>query len=201
VSWTTDVRKIAAAIAAIAAQGCAFELHEVVADAGVDAGATSPCNLVRNPSFEDNTSFWTGSGSTLSQAPIDDAVEGCCAARVSRDPGDSTSFAIRDEPPTVSVGVAGGQYRATAWVRSGIDPPNPAATVRLHLREGDNLDQVATTEELPLTGTFQKLSLTGIATLDGDLIDVHLTQYQAVEGDAFLVDAIELVHDGDPACP
>ncbi len=162
---------------------CVFDLADVLP------------NRTANPSFEVGTAGWEADYATLSRLTIEDAPDGCCVARVAYDgDGGDAYYTINDHPDTLEKSsVAGATYRASAWVRSAIDPPNPKATVSIILEEGGSpmSDEV----KIPLGTKFSKLEMVGVAGDAGHTITVHVRQYDPVPGDAFDIDLLRLLEE------
>jgi len=163
--------------------------------AGGEAGSHADmlrCNRTMNPSFEFDVLFWAGAGAALYHEEVDDAVHGCCAARVKENGSAVGYFGLRDDPPGVfATTFPGSPYEATAWVRSASEPPNANATVKIHIHDANDMSTVLAETQANLGTKFQKLSVTVRA--DGRPISVSVSQYGAQPGDAFMIDLFQLV--------
>ena len=186
---------------ALSAPACVFELADVVVPASdggpPDAGGSSidasvdPGNRTANPSFEVDLSGWSFSNSTGSRVQVADAPHGCCVARVTRDSSDL--YSMRDKPATIASSVAGATYRASAFVRSPISPLNAAATMRIILDE--NGTQIGASDYTPIGAGFIEIKTSGQAMTGGLPVSVHLSQYNALAGDAFEVDLVQVTEE------
>ena len=177
----------------LALGGCGFELGP---GDGRSAGRRRRRrdNLVGNPSFEDDLDNWHGSNAALTREPIADAPDGCCVARLQRDAGDSSAYyGIDDDDPVVAAAEPGASYRASAWVRLAADVAGPPRTARIFLRQGAALEQIAASPDLTLSTSFQSVETTAAALCSGGVIDVHISQADPLDGDAFDVDLVEVV--------
>jgi len=174
---------------------CVFELADVVpaSDGGHPDGGASidPGNRTFNPSFESDVSGWTQSASMVTRVELPDAPHGCCVGRVALISGNY--YSIRDKPPTIASSIAGATYRASAFVRSAIDPLNPAATMRIILEE--DTTQIGNSAYEPLGSSFVEIRASGQAVTGGLPLSVHLSEYNAVAGDAFYVDVIQVLEE------
>src|SRR4051812_17373920 len=72
-------------------------------------------NLTRNPSFEVDTSSWSGWQSSLSRVTQSGAANGVATAKVTRTGG--SAYSIDDTSPTVA-STTSGPYVGSAYVKS-----------------------------------------------------------------------------------
>src|SRR5262245_12477307 len=95
----------AALIGAAFASGCSFDLAEVIEPAAGSGGSkpsVDPKNILANPSFETGTTNWGGHDASVASREDPDAPDGCCIARVTRDPAPTMSdyFSIQNNNMT-----------------------------------------------------------------------------------------------------
>jgi parallel beta-helix repeat protein len=152
-----------------------------------------PGNLVRNPSFETDTSGWTAyGGSTLQRVP--GGQEGAVALEV-RGPASTATFGINDSPNWVATtGAAGTHYRFTAWVRARTEVATGRARIRVREYLNGVLVGTATYSPfVPLTPAWQLLLTEHVAQATGSTLDVQILDYPGAAGEVFQVDSIAIV--------
>lgn len=149
-------------------------------------------NLVSNPSFETNTTGWTGWQSSITRESVTGAPNGSFAVKVTRTTG--TSFTVDDEPPTIASTTTGQKYWASVWVRAA-STSSQGKNVTLRLREINSsgvLVKETISPGIVLTNTFQQLFVTVTAASGGNTLDMRISQTGAATGDAFYADQFEL---------
>src|SRR5690606_36313098 len=148
-------------------------------------------NLVSNPSFESNTSGWTGWQSTLSRTQLP-GVDGDYVVKVTRSTG--TSYTVNDEPPSITSTTAGQTYDASAWVQAA-STSSEGKTVTLKIREKNGAGEVVQEISSPastLSSFFKQLSVSITAQGNGNTIDIRISQTSAAGSDAFYADLFVL---------
>lgn len=149
-------------------------------------------NLLPNPSFEAGLTGWTGWTATTGRVASAAAPDGSWVARVARTANSNYSLAQSAAP--VSTPAAGTRYTARVAVAAA-SPASVGRSVTLRVRErtpaGATVADVASAP-VRLTSAFQRVTLAYTARRAGDPLDVVVTQYGAVAGDAMLVDAVSL---------
>ncbi len=160
-----------------------------------------PANLLPNPSFETNTSGWSGYQATLAREAQAGAPAGSYVAKVTRSTG--TSFTIDDGGRAVSSTTPGTSYTAEAWVRAA-SPSSIGKPIQIKLRErtsGGTVVADVGSQNIPLTDAWQRLTLTLVTTTTGGNLGVRVSHGSAVAGNAFYVDALVLGGGGEPPPP
>ncbi|WP_395813000.1 glycoside hydrolase family 16 protein [Archangium minus] len=149
-------------------------------------------NLVSNPSFETGTAGWASWQGTLLRETSTAAPGGSYVARVTRSTG--TLYSLDDSPDTVPSAVAGTRYEASASVAAGSSSAvgKPLVIVLRERNASGAIVSVWESEPVSLKTTFQTLSVQATVQQTGDTLDVYLLQDNAVAGDAFLADAVNL---------
>ena len=154
-------------------------------------GAPEDANLVRNRSFETDTTGWGSYQGQLSRVASADAPHGGFVARAARTSG--TFYSVGDSEngfrPTVASTVAGATYIATGYARaasaSAVGKP-----VKITLRERNAAN--VTVREISTTATlgtqFTRLAVSADAAGSGNTLGMRLEQSKAVAGDAFDAD-------------
>ncbi len=148
-------------------------------------------NLVSNPSFETNTSGWTGWQSTLARTQLP-GVDGDYVVKVTRSTG--TSYTVNDEPPSITSTTAGQTYDASAWVQAA-STSSEGKTVTLKIREKNGAGEVVQEISSPastLSSFFKQLSVSITAQGNGNTIDIRISQTSAAGSDAFYADLFVL---------
>src|SRR5690606_39442326 len=148
-------------------------------------------NLVSNPSFETNTSGWTGWQSTLARTQLP-GVDGDYVVKVTRSTG--TSYTVNDEPPSITSTTAGQTYDASAWVQAASTSAE-GKTVTLKIREKNGAGEVVQEVSSPastLSSFFKQLSVSITAQGNGNTIDIRISQTSAAGSDAFYADLFVL---------
>src|SRR3954453_15740789 len=106
-----------------------------VRSAGATTGGVA-ADLVKNASFETDTSGWntsvSGPGVTLTR--VAGGHSGEWAAELANGGTAATTCQLNDPPNWVATTAAGGRYTAPLWVRSA----TPGATLKLRLQEWRN---------------------------------------------------------------
>ncbi|MDA0136232.1 protein kinase domain-containing protein [Solirubrobacter deserti] len=183
---------VAAALAVIAAV--------VVVVVLLGGGGEEPVDdLATNGSFEQGTSGWVAFQSTMVVEAADGARDGSQVARVTSNV-DGDQYAVDDEPDSVVEGsVKGRHYTASAWVRATESTEGKPVCIAIReWKPGTDAGSAATAEgKVTLTGSFQRVSASYVATADGNTIDVHVYRWadDVVAGEAFQVDSIVLESD------
>jgi|GEM_PF-3027234 len=158
-------------------------------------------NLVRNASFETDTSGWGSWNGTLSRVTLGGAPNGVAVALVRHRAG--TAFTLDDAPETVLSTTGGQIYTSRAFVRAA-DPSSVGKRVRLVMREwsptGTQLQKVLSTP-LTLTNAFQEVTVQATALNAGDEMDVHVLHESAAAGNAIYVDQVSMVAGGGGTPP
>ena len=171
---------ISAAIATAAA-GCL----ESPPDDGEDLDC--PGNLIGNPSFEDGTYGWGGTGSELSLSEggrIGDRAVEVCSTGARAD-----FYTLDDNPQTVPDPKQGERYDVSLWLRAV-----PAQDLNVVMREWD-ADTPSNTpahymigeDWTPATGALL------VALDDPAAVDVYVSSTDAEAGNCFQVDAICMI--------
>ncbi|TMQ57334.1 MAG: PKD domain-containing protein, partial [Candidatus Eisenbacteria bacterium] len=157
----------------------------------VTCGVITGPNLVGNPSFETNTTGWSGNGGGTIQR-VAGGFDGGFSLEI-RGPATGTpKFGVNDGPNWVaSTPAAGTLYRFTAWVRSS------AATGKgsLRVREYQGSSQKGVTTESPLVTlipAWQKVTVDYTATIAGTTLDLQVLDAPAVPGEVFQTDNISI---------
>lgn len=150
-------------------------------------------NLLANPSFEAALTGWTGWTAGLTRVAAPSAPEGVWAARLARIA--NGNYSLAQTGAGVRTAAVGTRYAATAYVAAG-GAQSTGRTVSIRVRErtaaGATVADVASAP-VRLTAAFQPVGLVYPARRAGSLLDVIVTQYGAVAGDAMLVDAVSLI--------
>jgi hypothetical protein len=160
---------------------------------GVESGsveqslAIPPGNLTANPSFEADTSAWSGWQATLSRVADAAAPNGGYVVKVTRTTG--TMFSVDEVGATVASATINGNYYASAWVRCVAGSSSCNKPVTLNIREGGT--QTSASIEKLLTPSYQYIQVSHRAATAGTL-EVYLLQANAAAGDYFLADLITL---------
>jgi PKD repeat protein len=156
----------------------------LVADAGGGP------NLVRNPSFEADTSGWNAYGGATLQR-VAGGQEGAFALQITG-PAPAAAFGINDSPNWVATtGAAGTRYRFSAWVRAEASP----GRARIRVREYLNGVQVGTTSYspfVPLTPAWQLLTVDYVTQAASSTLDVQVLDYPVAPGEVFQTDNISI---------
>jgi hypothetical protein len=160
----------------------------------------APPNLVANPGFELATTGWGRYGSAaLSLSP--DAHSGTSALLVTGPASSASSFGCVDVSNSVAlVDGAGSRYRFLAWVKAA----SGGGRVKLRVREFNAGSQVGETHysaEVPLTASWQLLSVDDVPQRAGSSLEFRVTEAPAVAGSGFLVDDVVIVQTGAGAGP
>ena len=166
-----------------------------------DQPAAPPVDsLTVNPSFEDGTAGWIAFQGTIAAEAADDAPDGDSVVRVqSGISGDQ--YAIDDEPDTVMDGsVADRRYTASAWVKA--TESTEGKPICIAIRESapgqaPGSAAIAEGKVIATAGEYQQVSVSHVATADGNRIHVHVYRWadDVTEGEAFLADSIVLTAD------
>ena len=160
-----------------------------------------PANLLSNPSFETNTSAWSGYQATLAREAQAGAPAGSYVAKVTRSTG--TSFTIDDGARAVPNTTAGISYTAEAWVKAA-SASSVGKPIQIKLRERTSAGTVVAdvgSANIPLTNAWQRITVSLVTTTTGGNLGVRVSHGGAVAGDAFYVDALVLGGGGDPPPP
>jgi hypothetical protein len=149
-------------------------------------------NLVRNPSFENDTRGWGPyAGSSLLR--VQGGNEGAYALQITGPSVLNGSFGANDSPDWIRPTMAAGQrYRYGAWVRAA----SGAGTARLRVSEyriltGAKLGQ-ATSLGVKLTPDWQMITVDYLTTSAGSTLDFQVRDFDAVPGEVFLADDIQI---------
>ena len=160
------------------------------------ASAALPANGTFEGSGSGSLSNWKGTNATLSLVAGHD---GNWAARASLSAA-ATSYSLVASPRPVTSTVKDAVYSSTAWVRS----QTPGKSVCLKLAEYNSSGSTVGQAQNCLTTTagwqqFPTVQYTAAAS--GDSLAILFTQGQAVAGNSFDIDTVELTVTGDGAPP
>ena len=161
-------------------------------DAMLDAdGGVS---LIVNGGFEQGcVAPWRSYQGFLSDSSI--AHTGSNACLVCVDPG-RTLYTLDESDGFVANPLMGDTYLAEAWVRLGPDAGRTKTVATIDQRifgNGTQLDWTEGQPQLPLTSTWQKVSVTyTVGVSGGSFLNVYVPAYMATTGDCFLVDDVAL---------
>lgn len=147
-------------------------------------------NLIINPGCETNTSGWTGVNATLTRVTTQ-AYLGIASCEVSVK-GNANSYSLDDSPATVQNPVSGGNYIASAWVKSTIGRSKTAQIV-LKQSGGANPLRESKSSFVTLSQTWQQVSVQTTIDPGRTTLEAYVTQPSAVKGDKFDVDEISLI--------
>jgi PKD repeat protein len=166
-----------------------------------DPAPEPPGNLVRNPSFETDTSGWTTWQASVSRVGLPDAPNGVSVARVARTSG--TAFTIDDAPETVLSAASGTPYTARAFVKAA-STTSVGKRVRIFLREGTPTAYIRTISgpSVVLSNTFQEITGQITAQTAGNELEVLVgMESGAASGDAFYLDQVSFSNGTTPPPP
>lgn len=155
----------------------------------------SPVNLVKNPGCEVSIANWNAWHGTASRVTTvaHSGVASCQAALATID----TVYTLDDYGQTTTNVKVGETYTATAWVRSDSAVNRPVTLVLRQWKSGKSFKNFETTK-MNLTSEWQKMTFS-TTILDGVTgLDVYITQYNALAGDAFQADDISLMLQPEP---
>jgi hypothetical protein len=148
-------------------------------------------NLVRNPSFETDTSGWNtaGSGSGVTLGRVAGGQTGDWAAQLANTSATATECALNDSPNSVAV-TSSGTYTAVVWVRAD----SPGATIKLRLREyGGSALLGSASAQTTLTTSWQRVSVAYTPTAPGaSTLDLNAYVPSANTGTCFYADSASL---------
>jgi hypothetical protein len=146
-----------------------------------------PPNLIGNGSFEASLDGWEGYHAALSLAA--DGVVGSGAARITLSEP-ATNFSMYPWPRPVTSTVGGAVYTARGWARSD----TPGRTVCIRIREFAGGTAVgAALSCLTSTAAWQQFApVAYTASASGNELEVYVYEWDAVAGDSFEVDGLEL---------
>jgi hypothetical protein len=167
---------------------------------GVNASDEIPAgNLVKNPSFERDSSGWdtfqegVPSGEAqLSREQAADAPDGHQVVRViATGPKD---FSIDDNFDTIKQSVAGQSYTAQAWAKATNETDGDKACLVVRERDAQNHEHDSLSGLTLSTAAYRPVRVVHKARASGDRIDVYLVipRSGGSAGDSFLADAITL---------
>ena len=146
-------------------------------------------NLSSNPSFEANLTGWNGSqGATL--ARVAGGHEGSFTAQLTG-PATNAMFGLNDSPDWVRPATAKQPYRYSAWVRS----TTATGSARLRIREftlpGGATAGTVLSPLVPLSPTWQKLTVdytaVGNGSLDFQVLDIPVVPSEVFEADDIVI--------------
>jgi hypothetical protein len=155
-------------------------------------------NLVKNPSFEQNTDGWDTFQDPNGEARLEreqaaDAPDGHqVVGVVATGPGE---FTIDDGTDTVPHSVAGQPYTAEAWVKGTDATDGQTACLVIRERTAQDKQQTEATAGLTLSkAAYRQVRVVKTAKTTGHRIDVYLAipRPNGSAGDSFLADAITL---------
>jgi caspase domain-containing protein/carbohydrate binding protein with CBM4/9 domain len=171
-------------------------------------------NLLKNPSFEQNTDGWDtfqegvpDEHAQLSREQAADAPDGHQVVRVSAT--GPKEFTIDDAGDTVHRSAAGQPYSASAWVKATDETDGQKACLVLRERNADGSKEYDDYSGLRLsTAAYRQVRVVHTARASGNRIDVYLDMPRSngSAGDSIYADAISLT-PGDrgstvgPKCP
>ena len=180
--------------------GGSFQVDKVSVTAPAPGAAPAPIpagNLTVNPSFDAGATNWKGTSATLTPTAAQaDAPDGTNVMRVAATAA-GVSYTIADNPVSVGSSGAGTPYTAAAYIKAG-NAQTTGKQINLRLREKTAAGAVVVEYigRLYMSGTYQRLAISGPAVRSGDQVDVRVSQDASVAGDVFLVDAITLIPRG-----
>lgn len=146
-------------------------------------------NLLPNPGCETNTGNWSGWNSTLSRSTsvFRSGVASCLATRTT-----GTYYTIDDTGYTITNPKQGDTYVGSVWVRSD-NAVGKSVQVIVRLDEGLPSQRLFTTTST-LTTSWQKLTVSAtVDTASRASVDFYVVQLDAVTGNAFYADDMELL--------
>ena len=161
-----------------------------------DAPPPAPApNLLKNGSFENGLTGWSGWQATLAAAS--DGTAGSGAAQVT---ATAASFSVNASPRPVTPTAVGTTYTAGGYVRSA----TPGKKACLYLRERDSAGSVVASSSQCLTTTsawqsFPAVSYTTAAS--GGSLELYVYESGAAAGATFEVDGLTLTTGSAPAPP
>jgi parallel beta-helix repeat protein len=159
---------------------------------GNDAGKTSTASLnvsfVRNSGFESDLSGWntSGSGTGVTLTRVAGGHTGSWAAKVTNAGSTNGTCLLNDSPNWVAT-TSSATYTATLWVRA--DAAGKPLKLRFREYVGSTLVGSLTTE-LPLTTSWQQMTVAYAVTSPGSTLDLnaYLSSADAPPGACFYAD-------------
>jgi hypothetical protein len=144
-------------------------------------------NLVGNPGFEVDTSGWNVAAAANTITRVAGGRSGGWAVEAANTAAGG-NCGLNDKPNWVPVTDAGA-YTAGVWARSD----TPGLTLRLRIREflGGVL-QGTVTNNLPLTSSWQQVTLTRTPSAPGSALDVDFFTFNTPVGVCFQADDVSI---------
>jgi hypothetical protein len=169
-----------------------FEVVATDGDGNVDPSPatrawTVVANLVGNPGFEVDTSGWNVAATANTITRVAGGRSGSWAVEAANTAAGG-NCGLNDKPNWVPVTDAGA-YTAGVWARSD----TPGLTLRLRIREflGGVL-QGTVTNNLPLTSSWQQVTLTRTPSAPGSALDVDFFTFNTPVGVCFQADDVSI---------
>jgi hypothetical protein len=151
-------------------------------------------NLVKNPSCDSNTTYWTSWQASLARTTTV-AHSGVASCEITRTSG--TAYTMDDNPATVSYPTAGATYTGTAWVRSSNAVGKPAQVV-LRQSGGSKSQRTTMGPTVTLSTTWQQISASAVMDSGRTNLEIYIAQNNAVSGNKMQIDDISLVQGTAP---
>ena len=159
-------------------------------DISIRIGASTPSNLVGNPSFESSTAGWAGLDGAIIQR-VEGGHTGGYSLEVQGPSGSTAKFSVNDSPNWVeSAPAAGTVYQFSAFVRSATVAGNAQLRVRQYVNRIHQGTWYSPT--VKLGPAWQRVTMGVPAVAAGATLDLQVMDAPVAAGEVFQTDDISI---------